>query len=440
MRFFNIKKVLLLYASVMSFAFCNTGVVFAQTNPDFIYAANHCQGSVVNIIIYKKTAVDNKHFVYTSTAYGSGVIISAEGYLVTNYHVVNKGSYYRIILSDGSEVSVATLGNGKYYIEDKKTDIAVMKLDLKGNRSVTPIPFGDSQKLQVGEWVLAVGNPFGLHQSVTSGIVSAKGRTNIGFAEIEDFIQTDVPINPGNSGGPLLNCQGEMVGLNTAIRTNTGSYQGISFAIPSNLVRKVAFDLLQYGEVKRGWLGFVARERISDNRRIDIEILSIIKGSPAETCGLRPGDIIIELDGVKINNLAQLTKLVSSKPLGTNMRLAGYRNREQFFVDLILREKGSYQQLKQSLDEFYQLYGAELGDNSNGDGVLVSGLSPVGSFYQSGVVEGDLIVGINGKKIIKMEEFILLLNKSGKNINYITIRRNGVFYNLNIVDVNFTQP
>jgi serine protease Do len=177
------------------------------------------------------------------------------------------------------------------FLADLKTDIALLKIDNTEKEIFPTVRFAPSGNLQEGEWVLAIGNPYGLRQSITSGIISSTGRDNVGFVDIEDFIQSDVPINPGNSGGPLVNLYGEMVGMNTAIRTVTGGYQGISFAIPSRIVEHVADELISHGRVRRGWLGFLAREKRQAGKGIttEVEITSIIKDSPAEKTVYRRG-------------------------------------------------------------------------------------------------------------------------------------------------------
>ncbi|NLV68783.1 MAG: trypsin-like serine protease, partial [Spirochaetes bacterium] len=235
-------------------------------NEYFIRASTSVKPSVVNIIAYQKKFREGKVRLLR-VSYGTGTIISSGGYVVTNYHVVKKGEYFRIICSDGSNYEISKFEDGSSFHADLKTDLAVLRIDSNSEKSFTPIKFADSNNLNEGEWVIAIGNPYGLKQSITAGIVSSKGRDNIGFSDIEDFIQTDVSINPGNSGGPLVNLYGEMVGINTAIRSASGGFQGISFAIPSNIVRQVCQDLIAYGRVRRGWLGFIARETSSSGIR-----------------------------------------------------------------------------------------------------------------------------------------------------------------------------
>lgn len=249
-------------------------------NQFFIDAAGKAKPSVITIMIYDKI-VNGKETNYQRVAYGAGTIISKNGYIVTNNHVLSKGNYYQVFDQDGSMIRLQKFKSGEEYLTDTKTDIAIMKIYNQDKIEFQAIDFADSNNLSEGEWVLAIGNPFGLKQSITSGIVSSKGRDNIGFTDIEDFIQTDTPINPGNSGGPLINLYGKLVGINTAIRTDSGTFQGVSFAIPANIVRQVCSDLMKHGRVRRGWLGFIVKEKKIDSQQGDpsVEILSVIRRS-----------------------------------------------------------------------------------------------------------------------------------------------------------------
>ena len=198
---------------------------------------------------------------------------------------------------------------------------------------------------------MAIGNPFGLRLSITSGIVSYKGRSNIGFVDIEDFIQTDVPINPGNSGGPLINLKGKLVGINTAIRTDSGTYQGVSFAIPSNIIKFVCSELIKHGRVRRGWLGFLVKEKKFHNPNYysKIKIMSIIKNSPAESIGMEEGDIIKKINGTKINSIAKLIKIIGEKQVGSNISIQIERNNKIHKFNITLREKKQYHIIRKLL-------------------------------------------------------------------------------------------
>ena len=253
-----------------------------------------------------------------SLSLGSGVIISTDGYIVTNNHVVGENmSEIRVTLPNKRQVTGRLIGT------DPATDIALLRLQVK---DLPAIPWGDSSHLQIGEWVLAIGSPFQLSATVTAGIVSATGRSNVGFADYEDFIQTDAAINPGNSGGALINSRGELVGINTGIFSQSGGYQGIGFAVPSQLVRRVVDDLMKYGEVRRGSVDF----RV-DNMTIDEEsvggvghgamVSQMYRNSASFNAGLRPGDVIVSLNGKTIEDASQFRRLVADSKIGTTATL-----------------------------------------------------------------------------------------------------------------------
>ncbi len=257
---------------------------------------------------------------------GSGVVVSADGYVVTNNHVIG---------DNVAEVTV-TVGNrgelpAKIIGVDPWTDLALLKVDATG---LPVIPWGDSSRLKVAEWVMAVGNPFSLSQTVTLGIVSALGRTNMGITAYEDFIQTDAAINPGNSGGALVNGRGELVGINTAIFSQSGGYQGIGFAVPSNLVRRVVDDLKRYGQVRRGSIGYLEvsplTSRLAEELRapkVDgIVVTRMMRGSPAMRAGLQPGDVIVSVNGTVISDPSQFLRIISDSEIGSTARILVLRD------------------------------------------------------------------------------------------------------------------
>jgi serine protease Do len=256
-----------------------------------------------------------------SLSLGSGVIISADGYIVTNNHVIGEN-----VRASSTEVTASLPDKrevrGKIIGTDPATDIALVKVNLAGLQT---LPWGDSAQLKVGEWVLAIGSPFQLSQTVTAGIVSATGRAQLGFADYEDFIQTDAAINPGNSGGALLNTRGELVGINTGIFSQSGGYQGIGFAVPSNLARKVVSDLMAYGEVRRGSIGSVAVEKLSPQLAEEVGapntngalISRMNRGSEVYDAGLRPGDVIVAFNGQAVVDPSQFSRMVSDAKIGT---------------------------------------------------------------------------------------------------------------------------
>jgi Do/DeqQ family serine protease len=254
-----------------------------------------------------------------SLSLGSGVVVSPDGYVLTNVHVLGslvRGTEVKVALSDKRELRAQIIG------ADPFTDIALVKINA---HNLPTIPWGDSSKLRVAEWVLAIGNPYQLSQTVTLGIVSALRRSNIGAAGYEDFIQTDAAINPGNSGGALVNARGELVGINTAIYSQSGGYQGIGFAVPSNLARKVMDDLVRYGEVKRGYLGYFETvpltselaTQIGVDRTHGIVVSRMERTSAAYQAGLRPGDVILAFNNVSLDDGGQLQRLIADAKVGS---------------------------------------------------------------------------------------------------------------------------
>lgn len=257
---------------------------------------------------------------------GSGVVVSADGYVVTNNHVIGQNNAeVTVAIGDRRELRAKIIG------VDSWTDLALLKVDAT---SLPVVPWGDSSKLKVAEWVMAIGNPFSLNQTVTLGVVSALGRAGVGIATYEDFIQTDAAINPGNSGGALINSRGELVGINTAIFSQSGGYQGIGFAVPSNLVRRVVDDLRQYGEVRRGSIGYVEVSPITTRlaeelRAPDTEgvvITQMTRGSAAYEAGLRPGDIVKAVNGQAIANPSQFVRAVADTAIGSTARIEVMRD------------------------------------------------------------------------------------------------------------------
>ena len=251
---------------------------------------------------------------------GSGVIVSPDGYVLTNNHVIDSAREVTVTLPDKREFP------GKIVGTDPKTDLAVVKIDAK---NLPTIPWGDASKLQVGEYVLAVGNPFGLNSTVTLGIVSALGRGRMGITQYEDFIQTDAAINPGNSGGALVNTRGELVGINTAIFSQSGGYQGIGFAVPSNLVRRVIDDLQKFGRVRRGSIGYLEliplTGRLAGELRAPktdgVVVNQISRDSAAYKSGLEPGDIVISVNGTVIADPSQFVRMIADTSIGSTVRV-----------------------------------------------------------------------------------------------------------------------
>jgi serine protease Do len=332
--------------------------------PDFASVAEAAVGAVTNIastqVVRQSDAPfmgDDPFFRYffgdqsdmfggrdqQSESLGSGVIVSSDGYILTNNHVVGENSAgIMVSLADKRELRAKVVG------VDPATDIALLKINATG---LPVIPWGDSGQLRVAEWVLAIGNPFQLNSTVTLGIVSAKGRANVGVAAYEDFIQTDAAINPGNSGGALINSRGQLVGINTAIYSRSGGYQGVGFAIPSNLARRVMNDLIKYGSVRRGSIGYVELNTLTSRIAEQIGgvptdkgvvISRMRRGSAAYDAGMRPGDTIVSLNGKPIEDVGQLARGVADAPVGSVLSIGAYREGKkiQFRVKV---ESGSTQ-------------------------------------------------------------------------------------------------
>lgn len=276
------------------------------------------------------------------TSLGSGVIVSTDGYILTNNHVVGSAdAKVTVTLSDDRELPATVVG------VDQWTDIALLKIEANG---LPVAPWGDSSTIRVAEWVLAIGNPFQLDQTVTLGIISAVRRANLGITTYEDFIQTDAAINEGNSGGALINGRGELIGINTAIFTQSGGDQGVGFAVPSNLARRVMDDLITYGEVQRGSIGYIELSRLttrqaeqlgmSDNRGALVSRMR--RDTPAYDAGIRPGDVIVAFNGELVDDAAHLLRLLADAPIGETIVLTGSREgREVMFEVEIGRARSS---------------------------------------------------------------------------------------------------
>jgi len=310
----------------------------AAGSTDLTVAAERALQSVANIsstnIVRQPMYRDffGNAFGYTqrqASSLGSGVLVSADGYVLTNAHVLRGGGTQmpiavKVILSDKRERDARVVGI------DDETDLAVVKVEGTG---LTPITWGDSSQLRVAEWVMAIGNPFQLSQTVTMGIVSAVGRANLGLANYEDFIQTDAAINRGNSGGALINTRGELVGINTAIFSETGGYQGIGFAVPSNLARRVMDDLVRYGTVRRGSIGYVRFENLTEEVAAELGVRAergafvweMYEDSAAWQAGLRPGDLVVSFNGQPVSDQGEVTRFIADAQAGTTVRLGVQR-------------------------------------------------------------------------------------------------------------------
>ncbi len=353
---------------------------------------------------------------------GSGVIVDANGYIITNNHVVSKADEIRILFSDKRSLTAKVVGT------DPKTDIAVIKVDAK---DLPTIPWADSDKLQVGEYVLAIGNPFGLNQTVTMGIVSAVGRANVGIAEYEDFIQTDAAINPGNSGGALVNARGELIGINTAIFSQSGGYMGIGFAVPSNMVRSVMDQLIKGGKVVRGYLGVSIQELTQDLARQfgaaeakGVLVSDVLADSPAKRAKLERGDVIVEFDGRAVENPTQFRNLVAQTPIGKKVHVKFFRGGKERDLEVTIAEQpktiaqsespGDEEGEARASGAFAGMDVRELTPDlarrfnlprEDKGGVIVARIAEGSPAGEAGLQVGDLITEINRKSIAGLRDF-----------------------------------
>jgi serine protease Do len=353
---------------------------------------------------------------------GSGFIISQDGLILTNHHVVGEADRVIVKLNDGREFTAKTIGT------DPPSDVAVIKIDAK---DLPVLLLGDSDTMEVGDWVIAAGNPFGLTESITVGVISAKGRSRLGIADFEDFIQTDAAINPGNSGGPLINLQGEAIGVNTAIASRSGGYMGIGFAIPSNMVKAVKDQLVTSGKVVRGYLGVRIQEltkALAQSLRIDttegILVADVSKGSPAAQAGLKRGDVILAFNGRPTHDPGQLRNLAAMTAPSTKVPLQILRNnkKQEITVELgeLPREQtaartGEEAQPPAQLGFNVQNLTPELAKQLGSDdtkGVVVAQIDPRSEAYQAGIRRGMVIREVNHQEVNNTQDFRQAVQKA----------------------------
>jgi Do/DeqQ family serine protease len=349
---------------------------------------------------------------------GSGVILSSDGYIVTNNHVVENADEIEVVLNDNSSFTAELIGR------DPSTDIALLKIDAK---ELPVLSYGNSDELKVGEWVLAVGNPFNLMSTVTAGIVSAKGR-NINLLDInsaiESFIQTDAAVNPGNSGGALVNIKGELVGINTAIASMTGSYSGYSFAIPVSIVKKVVADLMEYGTVQRALLGVSIQDidsklasELKINKIEGVYVMGVNDGSAAKDAGIKEKDIILDINKVKVNKVSELQEQISKHRPGDKISVLVKRGND--IKELVVTLKNNMGTTSFVNKETASVLGANLQVVSDDEksklkitnGVKIVELMP-GKLLRAGVQKDFIIVEINNSKINGVEDVQDILNKT----------------------------
>ena len=411
----------------------------AEQYPDLTYAAENAVRAVVNIEAVQQVEVqrsrrydpffeffgfgpggsrDGEPLRQERRAGGSGVIISEDGYIVTNNHVVEDATRLRVKLNDGRTFDARVIGT------DPTTDVALIRIDAS---NLPTIPFGSSDALRLGEWVLAIGSPFDLQSTITAGIVSAKARRLDVIPNefrIESFIQTDAAVNPGNSGGALVNTHGELVGINTVIKSSTGSYIGYSFAVPESIVRKVVVDLKEYGVVQRAMLGI--RFQPIDQRFLDesgerlgitepggIWVASVEEGGAASEAGIRKGDVILDIDGVKINDNATLSEQIGRRRPNDKVKLSVKRDGAVKQIEVTLRNKAGKTELMTKEDvDVVEVLGGKFADAGTKlcreldikGGVQVVGIKADGILARARVKQGFVITHINDRPVYSVAD------------------------------------
>ena len=361
---------------------------------------------------------------------GSGVIVDKRGFILTNNHVIEQADEIEVQLSDKRKFKAKVVG------KDPKTDLAVIKVDATGDLPVAKL--GDSGKVRIAEWVMAIGNPFGLEQTVTVGVVSAIGRSEVGITTYEDFIQTDASINPGNSGGPLVNMTGEVIGINTAI---VASGKGIGFAIPISMAREITDRLIAQGRVVRGWLGIGIQELTDElaaqfGVKPDDGVLvgNVMKDSPAEKAGLKTGDVILQFNAAKIANVRQLQREVAQSPINAPATLKVLREKQSLTLTVVLGEQPSEPAAvatgsapAETADRFgfsVQDLTPELREQLKvpaGTGVVVSGVEEGGPAARAGMRPGDIVAEANRERVGSVQDFTRLVGQMRRGSNLLLL-------------------
>jgi serine protease Do len=372
---------------------------------------------------------------------GSGVIVGKDGIVLTNNHVVEHADEIKVTLQDKREVKAKVVGT------DPKSDLAVLKLDgdFKDLRSLA---FGDSNRLRLGDVVIAIGNPFGVGRTVTMGIVSAKGRADVGIVDYEDFIQTDAAINPGNSGGALINMAGELVGINTAILSRSGGYQGIGFAIPSNMARPIMESLVKHGKVIRGWLGVSIQNLKPEMARAlgtkiqtGVLISDVTAGSPADKAGLKRGDVALKLNGEELDSTGRLRNLVASAGAGAGVSLEVMRGDRRLTLTVKLGEMpataGGVARLDRGEGVLGGLTVTGLNEASRdkydvpqriGNGVVVQEVDRDSAAASAGIQPGDVILELNRQAVTSVEQFKSLYQAATGRLLVLVYREGSTMY------------
>jgi serine protease Do len=385
---------------------------------------------------------------YHEYGQGSGFIISEDGYIMTNNHVVGNVDKITVELEDGRKFE-----NAKLIGTDPDTEVALIKIE--GN-NFPVLPMGNSDNIEIGDWVIAIGNPFGLNETVTVGVISAVGRSNVHIAAYEDFIQTDAAINPGNSGGPLINLEGKAIGINTAIFSESGGYMGIGFAIPINMARNIEQQLKESGKVIRGYLGIYGQDVTPDMAELlnlknsqGIIVASVEKGSPADKAGIESHDVLLEMNGKKIESYDSFRNEIADLKPGTNVRLSVLRNGEIRNITVTLGERPSEvaqtsqpkttKKSQETLGIDVQNVTKDIAEQFGypiGEGVIVTRVAQGSPAAEAGVQPGDLIQSVNQESVNSVDEFekvvantkenkVLLLIRRGQYSQFIIVRFGG---------------
>jgi serine protease Do len=426
--------------------------------PDFADLAAHISPSVVNISTTQEVKnpfggmgegeedpfhdffgpferfFGNPRRPFKAKSLGSGFVIDAAGYILTNNHVVENADEIVVKLNTGKEFKAKVVGR------DSKTDIAL--IEIHGASDLVSVKLGDSDKLRVGQWVIAIGNPFGLENTVTAGIVSALGR-HINQGPYDNFIQTDAAINPGNSGGPLVNTKGEVVGINTAIYSRSGGNIGIGFAIPINIAKEIVPQLKEKGHVTRGWLGVMIQKVTPDiaeslglSEPRGALVADVVKDGPAEAAGIKQGDVIVEYDGKPIADSADLPLLVARTPVGRTVVVKVIRDKKEQTFNVKIAElkeeevaQGGGGTTSEGLGLTVQTLTPDIADNLGLDrnlkGVVVTDVDPNGPAGDAGMRRGDVILEVNRTPVKDVDAYRKALRASGKGKSVLFLVRRG---------------
>ncbi len=396
------------------------------------YGEQNGQGDKSN----PKGKLDKNNNEHKALSLGSGFIIDSSGYVVTNNHVIDKAEEITVIFSDETKAKAKIVGR------DAKTDIAILKVEV--NHKLPAVKWGDSQSSRVGDWVIAIGNPFGLGGSVSAGIISARAR-DINAGPFDDFIQTDAAINRGNSGGPLFNTKGEVIGINTAIYSPTGGSVGIGFAVPANLAHPVIDQLLKKGRVDRGWLGVkiqTVSDEIADSLGLDSAsgalVLEVTKGSPADKAGILPSDVILKFDGKEVQTMHKLPRMVAETSIGRSVDVLVLRGKEKKTLKVkvaqlqedeevqVANKKQSGHSKKENKEQYgatvnkLGLVIANLSDTNRNKfkikeelkGVIIIDVASGSLAEQKGLQRGDVISSINQQSVENIKTFEAIINQA----------------------------